>query len=120
MLAMVMSQSSDAELIHIVTEMRKDYQPEAVAAAENELVKRKISSEQMDSALLEIEKQKQSQEDIKNEPLRNSRKIRAFFLPNPLNIFAARFLQQKGEDQKAKDMMVWTLSGIAFYVTLFF
>ena len=44
----VMSKYEDEDLIHIVTVARNDYQPSAVAAAEEEIKKRNISKTQIE------------------------------------------------------------------------
>ena len=51
----VMEQKSDSELLEIVTKLKDDYQPEAVAAAQNEIGKRNLSETQFEQAKFEIE-----------------------------------------------------------------
>lgn len=51
----VMAQRSDSELLKIVNELRNDYQPEAIEAAEIELISRSLNNDQIENAKKEIE-----------------------------------------------------------------
>ena len=71
----VMEQKSDSELLEIVTKLKDDYQPEAVAAAQNEIGKRNLSETQFEQAGFEIEEKERKNHEKENEPLSAGQKI---------------------------------------------
>ena len=66
--AEAMSKRSDSELLEIVTKLRNDYQPEAVEAAEIEIKKRNLSTEQIEKAKEEIIVKEISLKEREKEP----------------------------------------------------
>ncbi len=93
--------------------------PEAVAAAKQELVKRKITSQQIDGALAEIEETKQQKEAVANEPLEGWKKAKAFLMPNPIGLFFnTAHYHVDGLHRKADDERKYTFYGLAFYAGL--
>ncbi len=64
--AEAMARHSDAELVEILTQRRDDYQPDALAAAEMELEKRNLTTEQVEQAKQSVELKIQQRA---NEPL---------------------------------------------------
>lgn len=73
-----MSKRADSELIEIVTKFRNDYQPEAVQAAEIEIQKRNLSSEQLLKANDEIKIKELNLQARENEPLGARQKFMFF------------------------------------------
>lgn len=74
----VMAKRSDSELLEILTKLKDDYQPEAVAAAELEIKNRNLSTEQIESAEKEIKEKEISLTEKENEPLGTGQKILFF------------------------------------------
>ena len=74
----VMAKRSDSELLEIVTKLKDDYQPEAVAAAELEIKNRNLSTEQIENAENEIKEKEISLSEKENEPLGTGQKILFF------------------------------------------
>ncbi|NOU60250.1 RDD family protein [Marinifilum caeruleilacunae] len=60
----VMSERSNEELIKITTELRLDYQPEAVVAAEKELAKREVSADEVEATKEVIREKKIENEEL--------------------------------------------------------
>ena len=114
----VMSQRTDAELIEIVTKKSEDYQQAALLAAEAELKKRNLSSEETEIANSEIEKKEKTILENSNAPLGIGWKLLTFFLPGIPNFLIARVLKAEGYDRKWREAWHWTFYGIMFYVGL--
>ncbi|MFZ9848789.1 MAG: hypothetical protein ACO3EE_11675, partial [Flavobacteriales bacterium] len=64
-----MTKNSNEQLIQIVTELRHDFQPKAVLAAEEELKKRSLTSEQLDKIQNNIREEKRKAQIVSEEPL---------------------------------------------------
>ena len=74
----VMVKRSDSELIEIVTKLKDDYQPEAVTAAELEIKKRNLSTDQIEKAQTELKQKEITIAEKENEPLGTGQKIMFF------------------------------------------
>lgn len=74
----VMEKRSNSELLEIVTKLRDDYQPEAIEAAELEIKKRDLSTDQIEQAKQELKEKELSIEERKNESLSVSQRILFF------------------------------------------
>ena len=74
----IMAKRSDSELLEIVTKFKDDYQQEAVIAAELEIKKRNLSSEQIENAKDEIKEKEISLAEKESEPLETGQKILFF------------------------------------------
>jgi hypothetical protein len=74
----VMEKRSDSELLEIVTKLRDDYQPEAIEAAELEIKKRDLSTDQIEQAKQELKEKELSLEERKNESLSVGQRILFF------------------------------------------
>ena len=74
----VMAKRPDSELLEIVTKRRNDFQPAAIEAAEFEIEKRNLSTEQIETAKKEIEKKESQLAEKENEPLATIQKILFF------------------------------------------
>ncbi len=116
----VMSEKSDAELLKIVNEMRKDYQPDAVEAAELELKSRNLDTSQIESALKENEIETQEINHKANKKLGALWKTLAFIFPGILLIIFAGTFKVDGYHRKAKELTSWTLYGFGFYFGIAF
>ena len=71
----IMAKRSDAELIQIITISREDYLPEALLAAEREFKKRKLTVNQIESAMQELTNQQQPIEENANAPIGNGLRL---------------------------------------------
>ncbi len=114
----VMAKESDAQLIKILTELRNDYQPAAVEAAEKEFARRNLSSEKIEVAKELLMQEKQVTEAKAAEPL--AWHWKAFFLLLPglslLGVFASALLfHADGYKQKSRDIVKWTFYGFCMW-----
>ena len=113
-----MSDATDAELIKILTVDRENYQEAAVEAAELELTKRNIPTEQIEKTRQLHTAQKQF-EDIKaNAPLDTHWKVLTFIFPAILQIIISGVFKSEGYDRKANELAKWTLYGFCFYISI--
>lgn len=74
----IMANRSDSELFEIVTKLKDDYQPDAVTAAELEIEKRDLSTEQLENAENKIKEKEITLAEKENEPLGTGQKILFF------------------------------------------
>ncbi|PKL85318.1 MAG: hypothetical protein CVV22_08620 [Ignavibacteriae bacterium HGW-Ignavibacteriae-1] len=112
----VMSERSDAELLIIVNEHRKDYQAAAVEAAEKELRNRNLNSEQLQKATTENEIKHILEIEKANIPLGDIWRVMAFLSPGILFFLYARIFKAQGYHRKARDLKNWTLYGFGMYL----
>ena len=119
----IMSEASNEELIKIVTLLRDEYQPEAVATAEAELKKRNLPQGQFEQ-IRQITEFNKNVEDAKaSEPLSGIFKVLCFLFPFvglAAMVFIAMYLKSKGYRKKGNDVAKWTLLGALFYCVLCF
>ena len=114
----VMQKRTDAQLIKILNGPPDDYQPTAIDAAKREFERRNLSEAEITTATEEIEQEQLVDESKANMPLGIFPKIIAFIFPGILLIMFAGTYKADGYDRKAKEMVKWTLLGVAFYVSL--
>lgn len=118
----VMGQKDDVELIRIVTTEKKDYQPEAILAAEEEIKRRNISVsmyQDFSSKVNElIEIQKNSEEIKRQLPLQTWIKVVVFLFPAIFFFFIAMGLMMFGYQKRGKELCKWTFFGCLFYFIL--
>jgi len=114
----VMKKRSFAELTEIVKKKRDDYQPEALAAAETELEKRKAAGEKWEAPEKEEIKKKLSPAEKAVLPLPLFWKIVTLILPGLLNLTMARNLRADGYTKQSDDLWRWFFFGLLFYVGL--
>ena len=65
----VMEKKDDIELIRITTSEKKDYQPEAIVAAKDELMKRNISASMYEDFTNKVEKLIEIEKETENKKL---------------------------------------------------
>jgi len=114
----VMRERTDAELIKIVTGPTDDYQPEALEAARLEYAHRNLTEAQVAVAEQEILHTQAVDEAKANTPLGTIFKILAFIFPGILLLMLSGLFRADGYERKAREMVRWTLYGLAFYVGL--
>jgi len=111
-----MSKRTNAELLRILNVERNDFKAEAVIAAEEELVKRNLTSEQVELAKEEGETSQQFFENKANEPLRLIWKILTAIFPGVIpQLIVFGILKADGYHRKARELVRWTFYGFAFY-----
>lgn len=115
---LVMSKKSDAELIKIVYDLRNDYQPEAVIAAEFELKNRNIEQNRFEEAVKENQVKKQIEIEKASKPLDEHWKVLTFLFPGIIQMFIAGTFKADGYDKKASELTKWTFYGFGFYFGL--
>jgi hypothetical protein len=114
----VMKKKSDKDLISLVFVNRKDFEKEAVEAAEGELKTRNISPERkqeiIDKAIEEAEFNEQKAE----MKLSWSWKILCFLLPGFITLLIILIDFSQGYERRSMQAMVWTAWGVVFYFSL--
>lgn len=115
-----MSKRTNAELIKILHEHRKEYQPEAIIAAETEFNARNLTNEQISDANDELESKRKEDRLKANEPLEIRWKIRTALFPGILQLFYSKTFINEGYERKAKELVRWTMYGFIFYFCLIF
>lgn len=115
----IMSKKSDKDLIEIVFTRRKDYQEDAVFAAETELNGRKIDPVFKEKYIKETQAEFDEIEYKLNKKLGWGWKVLCFLLPGviPLLIFIIDF--SNGYETRSNEALKWTGFGILFYISIF-
>ncbi|WP_077152741.1 hypothetical protein [Bacteroides bouchesdurhonensis] len=118
----VMEKKDDIELIRITTSEKKDYQPEAIVAAKDELMKRNISASMYEDFTNKVEKLIEIEKETENKklqvPLPKSIKIIAFIFPVLLFFVIGIGLMMFGYQKRGKELCKWTFFGCIFYFTI--
>jgi len=113
--AEAMARRSDAELVEILTQRHDDYQPDTLAAAEMELEKRNLTTEQVEQAKQSVELKIQQRA---NEPLEAGWKLLTFLIPGIITSMIAATLKADGYDGKFREARRWMFYGFGFYLSL--
>ena len=113
-----MSTATDAELIKILTVDRENYQEAAVQAAELELTKRDIPTDQFEKTKELHTTQKQFDNIKANAPLDTHWKVLTFMFPAILQMIISGIFKSEGYDSKANELAKWTLYGFCFYISI--
>ena len=118
----VMEKKDDIELIRITTSEKKDYQPEAIVAAKDELMKRNISASMYEDFTNKVEKLIEIEKETENKklqvPLPKSIKIIAFIFPVLLFFVIGIGLMMFGYQKRGKELCKWRFFGCIFYFTI--
>jgi hypothetical protein len=114
----VMRKRTDADLIKIVSGPIDDYQPAALEAAKREFEKRNLSETQVVAVKQEILQEQAKDEAKANTPLGAGLKILAFIFPGILLLMLSGLFKVEGYDRKGREMVRWTLYGLASYLGL--
>ena len=110
-----MKNKSNSELLKIITELKDDYQQEAVEVAEQELKSRNLTKEELNDTKIELEKENEIIKEKANTELEGYWKVLAFIFPGIINIYVALLFKGKGYDNKQKGLVKWTVFGFLFY-----
>jgi hypothetical protein len=113
-----MQQTSDEELIRIITVNRGQYTPEAVTAADNEFKKRRLAVEMFDELKTTYEEEQAIAEEKANMPLEPVMKVIAFLFAAVIFWFVGRLYAVDGYERKATEFRKWALFGFLFYVVI--
>ena len=111
-----MFKRNDEELIQILTVDRDNYLPEALAAAKDAFEKRNLQNEKIEIITKEVSREAEIKRKKANEPLNIGIKIGTFLFPLILTIILSGYYKSDGYNKKAKDLVLWTLFGICFYI----
>jgi hypothetical protein len=114
----VMSDRTDADLVKMTTIERNQFQPDAVIAAEEELKKRNLTADQIETVNTDIRIETEKEGEKANEPLGIFWKILTFLFPGLINIFFSGAYTVDGFHRKARELRRWTVYGFGFYVGL--
>jgi len=114
----VMARCSDSELIEIITKKREEYESEALKAAEVELKKRNLSTEQIQEARESVEEKDQELKQRAEEPLGEGWMALNFFLPGLITYVFAREFKADGYERKYNEAKQWMIYGFGFYLGL--
>src|ERR1700741_4463433 len=101
-----MRETSDEELVKILTVFRDDYQEEAIDAAEKELQLRNLSEEKKEVYKNAAEDQRELEIKKSNEPLGVEWKILTLIFPMVITFILSGFYKSNGYDKKAKDLVI--------------
>jgi hypothetical protein len=115
----IMGVKSNAELIQITTELKDDYQKEAVDSAVNELQKRNLTKEEIASATTDLKEAIKDKSDFANIPLPLIWKILTFVKPGVIQFFIATRMRGEGKYRKADELSKFTKYGFIFYGVVF-
>jgi hypothetical protein len=115
----LMSKKSDEQLLKIVAGRPEDYQPEALAAAQNEAIKRKLAYAQFAAVKNKAVKEKAYEAMRAKRPLETESKIGALLFPLSGVMGGSSLLRVNGYHRKADELTRWRLYGIALYITIF-
>lgn len=111
----VMKENSDEELVKILTVRRADYQEDAIVAAQNELQSRNLSEEKKDSYRIVAEENLAREVKKAGEPLETHLKMLTVIFPMIITFILSGFYKSNGYDKRAKEVVMWTIVGFAFY-----
>jgi hypothetical protein len=117
--AELMAQRTDAELIEIVSRKSADYVPEALAEAQAELNKRKLSLDQIELANKSLNDSDAAKRAKASIPLELRWKLKAFFIPKPGNLLTAKIFKAEGHLKKHDDVIKWSTLGGCCYIIFF-
>jgi hypothetical protein len=115
----LMSKKSDEQLLKIVAGRPEDYEPEALAAAQNEVVKRKLPYKQFEAAKNIAVKEKEQEAIRADRPLETEAKIRTLLLPLSGVLGSSTLLRINGYHRKADELTQWRFYGLALYIMIF-
>ena len=115
----IMGKQTDEALIKILRSEPGDYQAAALEAAKNELDRRNLSEQQINTVKQSIAQDVLLRENKANEPLDMGRKVLTFIFPAIFTFILGATLKASGYDRKYKELVRWTFYGFGFYVGLF-
>ncbi|MCP9769767.1 hypothetical protein EGI22_17825 [Lacihabitans sp. LS3-19] len=116
----VMKKKSDKELISLVFVNSKDYQKEAVEAAQLELKTRNVSLVRKEEIITDAIEEAEFYEKKAELKLSLGWKILCFFLPGFITILIIIIDFSQGYDKRSMQAMTWTAWGVTFYFSLGF
>jgi hypothetical protein len=111
----VMAAKSDQELIEIVFYKKSDYVLEAMACAEEELLKRNFKEVDLDDLKTRTEIKISAERKIAQLKLGLGWKMACFFMPGLLPLITILYYQSQGYENASNEAVKWTLYGILFY-----
>ncbi|MCX6181466.1 MAG: hypothetical protein NT150_06035 [Bacteroidetes bacterium] len=116
-----MAKNSNEQLLKIVTDLRNDYQPAAIIAAEKEIEKRNLSDLQIQRTKANLDEQKRIENLYAKEELSVFLKVIVFVFPLSALMFKILFYydwKKQGKTLKAEQLKNFSLYGVAFYVII--
>lgn len=112
-------ENSNEQLIRIVTDLRNEYQLEAVYAAEKELKNRKLPPEIIEIAKSKIAEQKRIESLNANEDLHDGDKLLAFIFPwRSIGLLTYADDLKAGKIKKIEQRSRYRIYGLLFYVSI--
>jgi hypothetical protein len=112
----VMAEKSNAELLGMINDDANKYQHDAIVAAQNELSKRNLSASETATAINQYQLERAETDSKSSERLGVQWKILVFLFPAIATIIISLYFRSAGYDRKAKELVVWTFYGFAFYL----
>ncbi|GAA3991944.1 hypothetical protein [Mucilaginibacter dorajii] len=113
-----MARQKTDKLLDIINSEAGIYDPLAVQAANNELIARNLSDDEIKMIEAEIAEKMEEFEARKYAPLDLGYKILCIILPGTIPLTLAAGFKADGYHQKAKDSLRWTFYGFAFYISV--
>lgn len=114
----IMRSKSDEQLIEILTRYRSDFDPAAVEAAREEVIRRDLKHDHLVNVHANVDQKFERAEAKAAIPLDTGWKVLAFLIPGVINLLAAATLKVDGYERKYRELKRWTLYGAAFYLVL--
>lgn len=113
-----MSKLSDEELFDVLAH-KKDYVPDAIAAAENELKSRDLPHERIVALRIMAEEKRKEKQERANAPLPWGLKILSFvFAIGIPQVIACESYRNRGYTRRANECWVWMGYGVFFYIVI--
>lgn len=114
-----MATRTDAELVEIVTGDPDDWQPDAVAAAKEEIAKRGISGERRE----ELESRVGREVAAAQRPLSRSMRLLViacggFCLPGIAIVYLYTQYEKAGETRKARELIRYFVYGLGIHIAI--
>jgi len=114
-----MAARSDAELVEIVTVARRDYEEDAVRAAEEELASRELGEDREAELRAEVKEAARERSRLAREPLPWVVRALAFFVPAIILLMVlGQVLHERGYTRKRRELVTWAAFGLGFYFVL--
>lgn len=114
----IMRSKSDEQLIEILTRFRNEFDPSAVEAAREEVIRRDLKHDHLVTVHANVDRKFEHAEAKAGLPLGTGWKVLSFLFPGVINLLAAAILKVDGFERKYRELKRWTLYGAAFYVAL--
>lgn len=112
----IMKKHSNSELLKITTELRCEYQEDAIIAADLELLERNLTQEQVKIAIEELQIKKNETIKKSEQPLTIVWKLLLLFFPGIAPFIFYPIFKEMGYNRISKEIFKWSLYGVLLYI----